>query len=491
MLTAAGYVRDGETWWIPSGTVFYSPGDGDDPAGELAFARRHFFLPRRFRDPVRERHDGLLRRIRPAGQRRTAIRSATWSPPARAAPMTSSPRLALDYRVLAPRLVSDPNRNQVAAAFDALGRVAGTAVMGKPEERLGDILDGFDPDPDRRRGGGLLRRPVRPARMTCSGRPPRGSLYDLDAYRRSRDVPQPQPAWVGGPGPRDARQRARARGADEDPAVVQLLRRLRPGGAAQAPGGARAGDDGRADRRAPLGRQRLDGLQQQGPARPPLRAVLHRPRPASSSRAPSGSAPSSSTTRPGGSIATLHPDHSYAKTVFDPWSKATWDANDTVLLDPRRIPTCAATCDRYLTALSREPGGWATWYEPAHRRCSSASAQQQAAGRRRCTPAPPTLPGSTRLGRTFLTVAHNRVRRDGRPGRRVLPQLAASWTSRATCVEARDALDRAVMRYGYTVARCQVAHAGMDIRRRRDAARRHGKPVLRVGLARLCVPHRV
>ena len=36
MLTAAGYVRDGEIWWLPSGRVFYSPDDGDDPAAELA-----------------------------------------------------------------------------------------------------------------------------------------------------------------------------------------------------------------------------------------------------------------------------------------------------------------------------------------------------------------------------------------------------------------------------------------------------------------------
>ena len=51
MLTAAGYVRDGEIWWLPSGRVFYSPEDSDDPNAELAYARRHFFLPCRFRDP--------------------------------------------------------------------------------------------------------------------------------------------------------------------------------------------------------------------------------------------------------------------------------------------------------------------------------------------------------------------------------------------------------------------------------------------------------
>jgi len=34
----------------------------------------------------------------------------------------------------------DANRNRAAAAFDALGMVAGTAVMGKPEETRGDVL---------------------------------------------------------------------------------------------------------------------------------------------------------------------------------------------------------------------------------------------------------------------------------------------------------------------------------------------------------------
>ena len=39
-LTAGGFVQlPGETgWWIPSGRVYYSPGDGDTPAVELARA---------------------------------------------------------------------------------------------------------------------------------------------------------------------------------------------------------------------------------------------------------------------------------------------------------------------------------------------------------------------------------------------------------------------------------------------------------------------
>ena len=38
-------------WWIPSGQVFYSPDPADTPPQELAYARQHFFLPHRYRDP--------------------------------------------------------------------------------------------------------------------------------------------------------------------------------------------------------------------------------------------------------------------------------------------------------------------------------------------------------------------------------------------------------------------------------------------------------
>jgi RHS repeat-associated protein len=45
-----------------------------------------------------------------------------------------------DYRVLHPALVTDPNGNQTALAFDALGMVVATAVMGKPGGGEGDTL---------------------------------------------------------------------------------------------------------------------------------------------------------------------------------------------------------------------------------------------------------------------------------------------------------------------------------------------------------------
>src|SRR5438477_232461 len=37
-------------------------------------------------------------------------------------------------------------------------------------------------------------------------------------------------------------------------------------------------------------------------------------------------------------IATLHPDHTFEKVVFDPWQQLNWDANDTVRLNPKTDP---------------------------------------------------------------------------------------------------------------------------------------------------------
>jgi len=53
MIEEGGYAHtEGESsWWIPSGRIFYSPDPADLAANELLYARSHFFLARRYRDP--------------------------------------------------------------------------------------------------------------------------------------------------------------------------------------------------------------------------------------------------------------------------------------------------------------------------------------------------------------------------------------------------------------------------------------------------------
>ena len=160
-------------------------------------------------------------------------------------------------------------------------------------------------------------------------------------------------------------------------------------------------------------------------------------------------------------VATLHPDDSYDKTVFDPWHTETWDANDTVLLDPREDPDVARLRRPLPRGARRAAGRLGDLVRAAHRRRPGPRPSSAPPSRRRRTRAPRPHWLDT-LGRTFLTVAHNRVpAADG--------GLADQFCRTHSLLdiqgnehEVRDALGRAVMRYGYAMLAAQVTQAGMD-----------------------------
>src|SRR5262249_20793020 len=152
------------------------------PAQELAFALRHYFLPHRFADLF-----GNVTTAEYDVQNLAVTRTRD--------PLGNTVLAHHDYRVLQPEMVTDANGNRTWAAFDALGMVVGTAVMGKPGQHAGDTLDGFIADLDDAAIREHLADPFRHAHALLQDATTR-LVYDLFAYARTRGQPQPEPAVV-------------------------------------------------------------------------------------------------------------------------------------------------------------------------------------------------------------------------------------------------------------------------------------------------------
>jgi RHS repeat-associated protein len=478
------YVRNGEdgSWWVPSGRQFYSPAAGDSPAQELAYAREHFFLPRRYRDPFHTdaastettvRYDDydllVLETCDALGNRTTAGERD----PDPARPLVRS---GLDYRVLQPALVMDPNRNRRAVAFDALGLVAGTAVMGKPEDgpAYGDTLEHFAADPVDGAVASFLQYPLADPHALLAGATIR-FVYDLHAYRRTRERENPEPV------------------------VVCTLARLTHE-ADLAPGGRTAVQCGFAYIDG-FGRQ----IQQKLMAEPgpvPLRD------PATGRIVTTGGRPQMTETaqprwlgsgwtvfnnkgkpvrryepfftdthrfeadaRIGVSrvffydpverqIAVLHPDHTWEKTVVDAWRQESWDANDTVLADPASDPDVGEFFRR-LPETDDAP----TWY--ARRQSGELGPEEKAAADKAAVHAnTPTVAHFDVQGRVFLTVSHNRYRpAGGTAGDSPIEERCADRVVldiEGQSREVVDGLGRVVMRYKYDMLGNRVRMSSME-----------------------------
>ena len=178
-------------WWVPSGRIFYSAestdypkNSTDDASAEFANAQQHFFLPCRFRDPFGittvVRYDGPV----PGTSNATYDLAVAQTKD----PVGNQVQAQYDYRTLQPKLVTDPNGNQTAAAFDILGMVTATAVMGKPGQNQGDELTGFTVDLLQSDIDGFLSaadpHSLAPALL---GNASTRIVYDLDCFKNSQE----------------------------------------------------------------------------------------------------------------------------------------------------------------------------------------------------------------------------------------------------------------------------------------------------------------
>jgi RHS repeat-associated protein len=483
-----GYVDlDGDgLWWVPSGRTFFSPSPNDTAAQELVHARQHFFLLHRYRDPFHtnavstesfvtyDDYDLLIVEARdPIGN---SITVGERLPNGALDPSRSGN----DYRVLQARRVMDPNRNRSAVSFDALGMVVGTAVMGKPEETRasarGDSLDGFEADLTDSVAHDHLQNPLADP-SAILGRATTRLVYDLFAYQRSQDQPDPQPGVVY----TLARE---THDADLQPLQqtkiqhsfsysdgfgreVQRKIQAERGPAPQrdAAGKIIVGSDGQPVMTSSDVSPRWVGsgwtvFNNKGkPVRQyePFFTDTHR----FEFDVRIGVSPVLFYDPVERVVATLHPNHTWEKVVFDSWLQETWDVNDTVLVADPKGDAEVADFFRHLPDADYLP----TWY--AARQGGALGAEEQdAAGKTAIHAGTPTVAHTDSLGRTFLTVAHNKLKYSNTP----LADLPVEefYSTRINLDiegnqrEVVDARDRIVMRYDYDVLSNRIHQASME-----------------------------
>lgn len=482
-----GYVDlDGDAnWWIPSGRVFFSPGSADTVAQELTYARQHFFLPHRTRDPFHtdtistesfvsyDAYDLLLRETRdPLGNRITIGEREHVLPDGTVLPAKSGH----DYRVLQPRRMMDPNRNRTAVAFDTLGLVVGTAVMGKPEEHLGDSLDDFNADLTEAVVLDHLQNLLADPHAILQRATTR-LVYDLFAYQRTQDQPNPQPAVVYTlarethaadlpPGQQTKIQHSFSY-SDGFGREIQKKIQAEPGPAPQrdASGKIVVGADKQPVMTPNEVSPRWVGsgwtvFNNKGkPVRQyePFFTDTHR----FEFEVKIGVSPVLCYDPVERVVATLHPNHTWEKVVFDPWRQETWDVSDTILIaDPKTDPDVGEFFRR-LPDAEYLP----TWHE-ARKNGQLGPNEQAAAEKAAVHAATPTVAHADALGRTFLTIAHNRFKRSDTPATD-LPTDEFYTTRVILNIEGNpreviDAKDRVVMRYDYDLLGNRIYQASME-----------------------------
>jgi len=502
MLESDGQYRHVEgdaNWWLPSGRMLYSPIRGDTNAQELHHARNHFFLPCRSRDPFHtdivgtetviryDEYDLLVLETEDAvGNRVTAgERDAN--------PISAIIRKTLDYRVLQPSMVMDPNRNRSFVSFDALGMVVGTAVAGKPSEmslvnpaiELGDSLEGFEPDLALSTTSAHLANPTANPQEILKKATTR-LIYDLFAFHRTKNTPNPSSPVVYslvretheselpvGQVPKVQHSFSYSDGFGRE---IQKKIQAEPGPAPKrdpATGKIVVDANGQPVMNATDANPRWVGtgwtvFNNKGkPVRQfePFFTDTHQ----FEFDTKIGVSSILFYDPPGRVVATLHPNHTYEKVVFNPWKQVTWDVNDTVLVDPRTDADIKEITAAYFANLPPSPPAplWQTWH--AQRIGGALGPNEQKAAQKAASHAEtPTTAHLDSLGRTFLTFADNGPD-PAAPANHILFATRVEFdiegnqrSVRDAIVQNGDPLGRIVMRYNYDMLGNRIHSESME-----------------------------
>jgi RHS repeat-associated protein len=460
-------------WWARSGQIFYSPAGDDDPMQELAIALRHFFVARRFVDPF-----GNISHV--------SYDSYDLLPIEMRDPVGNVTRSKQNYRVLSPERVTDPNGNRSEVAFDALAMVVGMAVGGKEGENQGESLEEFRADLSETEILAAMTMPVERSHALLGGATSR-FIYDLFAYCRlsqkdRTSMPQTSRSVCGdrsfGPAEPDlhslcGRARPDSPGHFKPVVTYSLVREDHEQDLA-------AGQVTRIQRnyeysdgfgRSVQGKKEAETRPgQSGPTwtvtgwtifnnkgKPVRQYEQFFSRTQEFEFAPRiGVSPILCYDPMDRLVATLKPNHTFEKTVLEPWKSVSFDENDTVLEDdPARDPDVG----RYFELLPPEDY-LPTWYQ------IMASGQrgkqkQRAAQNASIHANTPNVNYFDSLGRTFRSSSENRFERDGE----VFTEEVTTRTEldiKSNTLAIIDPLKRAVVRNVFSVTGSQIRQKSID-----------------------------
>lgn len=298
LLDHVGYIREADVpnhWWLPS--------------ERTAFDSRQFFLPTKSRDPFGNittlTYDSFA----------LLLESATDA-------LGNQTLANNDYRVLQPDEVTSPNGHVAQAAYDALGRLAGTALRSRTGE--GDTLTGFEADPPAADIAAFLSNPRTRARALLGNASTR-LIYDLHAFAQRRS-------------PVFHVTVAREQHASENPNSPVVITFAYSDGFGRD---AQTKVQAEPDRANPGPRWVASGWIVYNNKGKPVRQFepFFSPTHAFDFNIRQGVSPYLFYDPLGRVIGTLKPDYSWEKVVFDPWKQTSHDAHDTLLIaDPGNDP---------------------------------------------------------------------------------------------------------------------------------------------------------
>ncbi len=375
--------KDGD-WWIPS--------------GRQAFAPEKFYLPTNIKDPFGKTffttYDNYVLLVKQTKD-----------------PLKNIVQVTNNYRMMQPEKITDPNSNQEAVRFDALGMVVATAVMGKVGEtdpkKMGDTLD--DPTTSLEYDLFNWKQHQRPTYVKTRAR---------EEHRSSTTRWQESYTYSDGFG-REIQTKVQAEPGKaplRNPVTGELVR-----------GNGKLKFGQVSSRWVGTGRIIYNNKGNPVKQYEPFFSSTHQYE-TEQDLVEWGVTPILFYDPLERVVATLHPNHTYEKVVFDPWQQATWDVNDTVeQADPRTDPDVGhffqdLPHEEYLptwhTLRTDAQMALAQWpdVDPQTQKSLPGNAKIRAAEKAAAEKAAihgetPTIGHLDTLGRPFLTIAHNKFQK--------------------------------------------------------------------------------